>query len=511
MLVNQNKKTIISLTTSLLAMVLSMAISFFLSPYIVSNFGEEANGFTQLANNFINYATLLTVALNSMAGRFITVAFHRGEIDRCNKYYSSVLIGNLFIVCLLALPAIYFVLRLDALLNIETAVVSHVKILFAFVFANFFISQINSIFAIAFYVTNSQYIQNTINMVRTLLNACGLLILFSVFLPRIFYVSLVALALSALLLPIFMIFKRKLLPTVKFSFKSFSIKTVWEMVSSGLWNTLNQCGNLLMTGLDLLLSNLFINPVQMGVLSVAKTIPNTIVQLGTTVNTNFSPNLTIAYAEGDKEKILASLRYAMKCSSILMCLPIVVLCVYGSSFYSLWQPTLDANELNILSILSCMAFIPLSGTQVLYNVFTTTNKLKVNSISVVVCGLLNCVVVFLLLKFTSLGLYAIAGVSSIIMILRNLVIAVPYSAKVLGLKWYTFYKDVLISCISAVVAGAICFGFRYLIVPSSWILLVVSVLVACLVSFVVLMFIILNKNERKTLLSKFRRKKRWTK
>jgi len=71
---SQNKKTMLSLISSLIAMALTMVISFFLSPYIVSNFGAEANGFTQLANNFVNYATLITIALNSMAGRFITIS-----------------------------------------------------------------------------------------------------------------------------------------------------------------------------------------------------------------------------------------------------------------------------------------------------------------------------------------------------------------------------------------------------------------------------------------------------
>ena len=485
---NQDKKTMISLITSLIAMTLSIVINFFLSPYIVENFGEEANGFTQLANNFINYASLITIALNSMSGRFITIAYHRKDNAACNKYYSSVIVGNIVIIIFLFLPAVYCVVKLDSLINIETVDITHVKWLFAFVFLNFFVSQVNSVFSIAFYVKNSQYLQNVVNMFRMLINAGGLLIVFSVLIPKIYFVSFVGVVLSILTLPVFMVLKHKIMPEVNFHIRYFDKKAIWEMVSSGLWNTLNQCGNLLMTGLDLLLSNLFIGPVQMGILSIAKTIPNCIIQLAGTVNTNFSPNLTIAYAKDDKKKIIESLRYAMISSSVLISIPIVVLCVYGEVFYSLWVPSLDARQLTVLSFLSCLAYIPFAGPQVLY-------KLKINSISVICGGIINFILVFFLLRHTDLELVAVAGVSSIISIIRNLIITVPYTARLLGLKWYTFYRDVLMSCICCIISACICLIIQRLISPDNWILLIISVVISCVIGVILLFVVFLTKRK----------------
>ncbi len=502
----QNKKVMLSLISSIVSMFLTMVVSFFLSPYIVKHLGPAANGFTHLANNFINYATLITITLNSMAGRFITIAYHKGDFETCKKYYSSVLIGNFFIILVLFLPALYFVFRLENIINVDNVVVTHVKVLFAFVFANFFVSQINGVFSIVFYVKNSQYISNTINMVRTVANAVGLFVLFSVFAPRLFYSSLVGLVLTGISAPIFFMYKRKLMPEVKFDIKAFRWKHTWQMMSSGIWNTINQCGTILMTGLDLLLSNLFINPVQMGVLSISKTIPGIIGNLGTTVNGNFSPSLTISYATGKQEDILKSLRYAMKCSTVLMSVPMVVLCAYGSDFYSLWVPSMDAKQLTILSFLSCAMWIPLSGPQVLYNVFTTTNKLRMNSITILVTGFVNFVAVFVLLKYTDLGLYAIAGVSSILSLIRNLVVTVPYSAILLKLKWYTFYKDVGISVIVAILMIGIAFLVKLIIVPESWAMLIVSVLVNCVICLGVLFLVIFNKDEKRQAINKIRRR-----
>lgn len=66
-----------------------------MTPFIVEKIGVEANGFVSLANNFVEYAQLITIAVNSMAGRFITIKLHQKNTDDANKYFSSVFIANL--------------------------------------------------------------------------------------------------------------------------------------------------------------------------------------------------------------------------------------------------------------------------------------------------------------------------------------------------------------------------------------------------------------------------------
>lgn len=500
----ENQRTVLSLLTSLISMGLNILISFFLAPYIVTNFGEEANGFTQLANNFVNYATLLTVALNSMAARFITISYHKGEYDKCSKYYSSVMIGNIFIVMLLIVPSLFFILNLENIINIETSNVIHVKFLFAFVFANFYVSLINGVLSISFYVKNSLYIQNVYTALRYFVNIIGLIIMFTLFSPSIYFVSLMGLICSFLILFCYLYEKRKIMPNIRFSIYNFDYKAIFTMISSGIWNTLNQCGNLLMTGFDLLLSNLLVGPIQMGILSVAKTIPNCIVQLGTMINSSFSPNLTISYASGKKEDIISSLRFSMKCSSFFMSIPLMVLAVYGVQFYRLWVPSMNSELLSVLSILSCLAFIPFSGPQTLYNVYTTTNKLKINSITVILGGILNIIIVYILLQYTNLGLYAIAGVSSIVSLLRNLVVTVPYTAYLLNLKWYTFYKDVGISLLCCFCSACVCLIINYILPTDSWGNLIVAVTISCVISAISLFLILLNRPEKKKILEKFK-------
>ncbi|MBD7913313.1 polysaccharide pyruvyl transferase family protein [Clostridium cibarium] len=504
---SENQKTAINLVSSIIVMAITIMVNFFLSPYIVKHLGAEANGFTQLANNFIMYASLITIALNSMAGRFITIQYHKGKVEKANSYYSSVIIGNIFILLLFILPSIMIVMNLDKIINISESNVIDAKLLFAFVFANFFMNQIYGILSISMYVTNKLYISNLINLIKTIFNGICLLSIFYFFSARMYYVGLIGLLMTIVTLPFSLIIKRRILPRVVFYRKIFNFKYLKNLISSGIWNTINQCGNILMTGLDLLFANLFINPVQMGLLSVAKIIPNTIIQIASTINTNFSPNLTITYAKNDRNELINQVRTSMKISSVLISIPIMVFCIFGADFYILWMPTMDAKSLTILSLLTFMAFIPFAGPQVLYNVFTTTNKLCLNSTTFLIAGFFNFIIVFVLLKCTNLGVYAVAGVSSSITIFRNLLFTVPYTARLLGLKWYEFFKDVGVSVVCCLIVGIISFVIKSFVAVNSWYILIIVVAISSVLSFLANIVIVLNKNEKKNLLKKFRRRR----
>lgn len=491
--------TIINLVSSLLTMGIGIIISFLLSPYIVKNLGEEANGFTQLANNFIMYASLITTALNSMGARFISINYHSNEREKANKYYSSLIIGNIIIIAILILPALFCIYKLEDILHISNNNIMDVKILFLFVFMTFFATQIIGIFNISTYVTNKLYITNIIGLIKSMLNGILLIILFGIFIPKIYFVSLIGFLLSVFTMILTYEVKKKVLVDMKFSRNNFSIKCIRELIGSGIWNTINQCGNILMTGIDLLIANLLISPIEMGVLSIAKIIPNHIIQLAATINTNFSPALVITYSQGKREEILKQLRTSMKISSVLVSIPIMIFCIYGIEFYELWMPTMDAKVLAILSILTCMAFIPFSGPQVLYNIYTTTNRLGVNAITVIMGGILNCIIVVVMVKFTSLGIYAIAGTSAVISVIRNLLITVPYTGRILGLKWYEFYKDVGISIVCCILCGGVSFIIKMIVVPTGWITLMISIFIACILSLVVNIIFIMDKEEKKNI------------
>lgn len=498
----------VNLLSGLFTMVVLFAINFFLSPFIVENLGEEANGFVQLANNFITYASLITIALNSMAARFISVSYNSGDKKSANRYYSSLIAGNAAIILLLIVPSIYCVWKLEALVNIQNANLVDVKILFALVFASFFVTQMTSLLGVVPFVSNKIYITNLISVLRTIINALFLVIVFALLAPRVFYISAAALLANIVTLIFHFIVKQKLMPELSFRKSDVSTVCVKTLIGAGVWNTINQCGNILMTGMDLLLTNLLIGPLQMGILSVAKIVPTSIVQLCGIINNSFAPELTIAYAKESKTEFWKTLNYSMKISSILVSVVISTFAVYGKQFYTLWMPTMDATQLTILSILSCMMYIPLAGLQVLYNVYTVTNKLQFNSITFCISGVINIIAVVWFAVFTEYGVFAVASISAIISIIRNIVIMLPYAAKILHVKWNYFFKHVLVALSCAALSIVICGVIQHFYVSEGWLSLVFTAGISALICLVVTSWVVLSKEEKQKIVKLFSKEKR---
>lgn len=504
--INSNYNTLLSVAFGIIALLVTLCVDFFLSPFIVKNIGVEANGYVQIANNLVTIASLLTIALNSMGSRFVAIEYNRGKLDECKKYYSSLFVGNLLIVLVLVGPSIFCVWKLEFLFDISGVGVFDAKILFLFAFLNFFVSQFVSLFNIGPFVKNQMYFCYISNTIIVILKGILYIIIYSIFKPKIFYITLIALLTNILSFCFLFLIKKRIMPDVRFSFKDVRFKYAFSLIKSGFWNSINQCGNILMTGFDLILTNWVIGPTAMGLLAVSKTMPNVIVTLSTTLNNSILAGQTISYAKESKEEYSRQIEFSIKVSTIFVLVPIVIFIVFSYKFYKLWQPTLDSSQLALLSALSVLALVPLSGVQILYNVLTTMNKLKVNAISFLITGLINIGLTLLLVVFTDLSIFAVAGVSSILSCIRYLVLMLPYISNLLGKKRTYFLRYVRNSLLYSLLIAAICLPF-VLTIGISWRELIVSIFIVALLSIFSLYKLSFSKNEQAIIRRMIRRNK----
>lgn len=501
-----NKRTMINLVCSFAVLITNILIGFFLSPYIIKTVGVEANGFVTLANNFVTYANLIVTALNSMAARFITLSYIKKDYKQANKYYNAVFWGNLIIVAVLLLPAVCLILRLETVLDIPTHIVWDVKFLFVFVFFNFFIATGLPNWDCGTYITNRLDRTYIPNMVSSVFRCVFLVLIFNVFTPHVWYVGLA----SSLVVIINLVAKgyntHVLTPELKVGLKkgtrSCSWKAIKELVGSGIWNSISSVGNLLLNGLDLIICNIFIDSTAMGIIALSKTLPAYMQQFSASITQVFAPELMINYAKGDKEVVLRDINRAMKITSVLLVIPLVGIIVMSKDFYHLWVPSQDANTLSKLTIITCLGYAFTSGTQILYNVFPTVNKVRTNAIYMVLSGVASTILVFILLKTTNLGIYAIAGCSVFTCWIRNMLYTVPYAAKYLGYKKTQFYPQV-VSCFTNTMLLSIIGTFiRGFFEINNWIqFLGVATLIGS-VCLVVGIMVFLKKEERDILLNK---------
>lgn len=501
--ISPNQMLVINMTSNFLSLAVTFGISFFLSPYIVKTVGVEAYGFVGLANNFISYASLITIALNSLAGRFITIAIHEKKIEKANRYYSSVFLANCLISVVLLLIGTIAWIYLEYLISIPASILWDVKLLFAALFINCIIGTVGSVFSVSTFATNKLYISSFRSIESSLIRAVVLVGLFALFSPKVSYLGITTLLTGVYCMAFNIHYMHKLLPELHIKRTSFDFAAVKELVSSGVWSLINRLGQILSDGLDLLVTNLFIDATSMGVLSLAKTVPSLISTVVGSIVGVFSPNFTILYAQNKREELVVAVKQSMKIMGVITNLPVIILVVCGKQFFSLWQPTQDAHQLQILSILTIGCIVFSGGINCIYGVFAAVNKLKANSLAVVSSGLVSVLITFVLVKFTSLGIYAVAGTSTIVAIIRNLAFTAPYGAKCLNLKWYVFYPDVFRPVVFAIVSIVISVIVLMFVPSGGWIMLVIRAAITGTLSIAFGFFIVLNKSDRALIISKF--------
>lgn len=498
------KALIINMLASMVTFGVSLGISFFFTPYLTDTVGEEAYGFVNLGNNFINYITIITVALNSVAGRFITIEYHKGKKEEASRYFSSVFAANLVMAVGILLIAIPVISNLEYIINILPELVVSVKFLFVFILANFIITIIGTVFTVATFITNTLYLSSIANIVTALLRVFVLSILFGFLPPDVAYIGLSSCICTLVGLIINLVYTKQLIPDINIRKEYVSIGKVKELFGAGIWNSITKLSQVLSDGLDLLITNLWLSQQLMGVLSISQQIPMYIGTLVSMITNLFNPNATMYYAKNDKQGVVSELKTSMKLSSFFSNIIFCGMVVFGKYFFGLWVPNQDTDLIYSLAVVIMLSVVVSGVTTSLNNVFLITNKLKVNSIFWIIISSLNVVIVFVLLNVTSFGIYAIAGVSKVTGAIANLTFVPLYASYCLKVKWHTFYPIIFKYMLTTLIMGVAFTGLRQICIkPAGWIEFFVLCGLAGTVGAVINYLILLDKNERDILKNKF--------
>jgi len=493
----KNRQLTINLITTLFVLIINIIINFGLSRYIVDAIGESAYGFVSLANTFVSYATIFTTALNSMASRFITIDIHNNKLKSASEFFSSVLIANCIIIGVLIIPSIFIIWYLENLVNIPVEILVDVKILFSIIFVNFFVGLIGGVFTIATYCKNKLYLSSLRNMESSIIKVLVIVGLFVLFKPATFYIGIATLIASIYILLFNIKYTKELLPGIKIKKKNFSLKKIKILLSSGLWNSITNLGNVLADGLDLLISNLAIDATTMGLVAIAKVPSNVINTVISSLSTVFQPQTIEYYAKGDIENVKNETIKSMKISGIFGNIPFCYIVIFATAFCSVWMPNVALKTLSILCIITFINVFSGGLITPLYNIFTITNHVKGNALLNIGSGLISTIIVLVLLSTTNLGVYAIVGVSSIVGVLKGFIIVPCYSAKCIGIKYNSFFKTIYKYFISSVLMIVVFYIISIIMPINNWIMIFISIVVCGVVGLIINIIIMLEKEDRK--------------
>lgn len=476
-----NGRLLITIAISGLAVVTNYFINFFTTPFIMDNIGMEAYGFVSIARTAINYADIITVALTSFVVRFISIAHHEGRVEESRAYYSSSVFATIILSVGIFLCALIPISVLEKLLVIPEELVHSVKLLFVVTFVNFVITTISTPVSSAVYITDRLDLSGWFRIAGHILHAVALLALFWLFTPTVWFVPLSTMASTLFVLLCNYVYKSRRVKYLRFAWCEVSFKRISSILKNGIWNSLNSLGNVLNSGLDLIISNLMLTGTAMGQIAVAQSIGAYFSILYETVFQPFQPRLLKLYASEDRKPFLNALTKAM---TICGCFSNVALAGFfslGRLYYDLWLPNQDGEMLYLLTMITVFLSITAGAMKPIYYVYTLTLKNKLPCYLTIASGVLNVAAKFVLLQNTTLGPIIVVVTTTVIMICMNLFFNPVYAAKCLKIKVQIFYHVIIRHILSALLMMALFALIANLLHPQGWLGLLGSAAVMCVV------------------------------
>lgn len=494
----------LNLISSIVVFAIQLLINFLLAPFILGTLGDEAYGFLSLANSIVSYGYILTVVINSVAGRFVAYEFHRGNLLAASRYYSSVLVINLiFSVAICAISAI-FILNLDYFINISQSLYFDAQLTFGVYFINFCLGLFNAILTAHAFVKNKIYLIAVRSAISSVIFAICIFGFYYFLRPMIAYAAISALTASIFVFFSSLLIARRLNLGIKFRFKFTRVKMLVSLLKSGAWNSFDMVSYNLINSVDILLYNILINAASMGILAVSKAAILIIESFIAMISAVFSPKFVEFYSKNDLNSLVAEIKFAIKTQAFLALTPICVFVAIGSEFYALWLPFKSAEQIAEIYSLALIATAPALFSACMYpllNLNIVTNKLRRPAIANMIMAISSVVAQFIALKYINYGLYAIFTIASFCYMSRILFFDIINAALNLNLPKITFFRDFFKNLFVFILLAVFIFFLKSFFMPQSWLELILLGLGLIIFGYVFSLFAIFDGEQKKLLYS----------
>lgn len=498
------KRLTINIVAQMISFAVTIGVNFILTPFIVERLGTEAYGFIGLANNFVSYVQILTIALNSMAGRFIAIEYLQGNMMEAKRYYTSVFYANIFLAFIVGLITIIGTLFLEKIVNIPANLICDVKLLFTLMMGNFMISLVFSVYGVATFIKKRLDYKAILSVLGNVLKAMLLTVFFTFLSPKLWYVGCTTVICTTLIGFFEYFYKTRLTPQLRTSTALYSNKFVFTIIKSGVWFSVSRLSNIIEQGFDLLLANLFIGATTMGHLSITKQIPVLVLSLISTISSAFAPSLTESYAQNDKQSIKSEILASMKIIGFFSLIPLCFIFSFADCFYGLWLPSENANYLYILTIIGVGYFPILLSFEGVQNLWPVFNKVKTYSLASIIMSSLTFLTVLSGISFITdeYRVYYLVSVSTFFNFLFVLFFIPLFAARCLEVKKSFFYKIIINMVVAFSLVLIILLLIKSIVIISSWYSLISMLLLDIVLCIVIGSAFILEKKERDYIKSK---------
>ena len=479
---------------------INIIIGLLLVPYFIDTLGVAGYALIPLATSMTGYVNLVIQSLNSSVSRYLTIDLQKEDYDKANITFNTALFGTLGIV-LLMVP-IVFVLSFYApdFFSIPANQKQDAILLFLGVIGAFLIRAWSSNFGVSLFAYNRLDLQNIIDSINLLVQVALIIILFSIFSPKLSYIGLSYLLSASVASIVTFLFSKKVNPHLKVKIKDFKASSLRNVAETGGWLTINQIGGLLYLQIDLIIVNKFFGAAAGGEYSIVLMWSILIRTIAGIIAGVLTPVILSNYAKDKNEEIITMAKSSVKFMGLAMALPIGLICGFSPLVLSLWVGP-EFVKLWPLMVIHLLHLVINLSVSPLFSINIAFNKVKIPGLVTFFTGIGNLLLAITFALITNLNYYGVAVAGAIMLTSKNFVFTPLYTAKIMGMPKKTFVESMLPGIVSVFAVTGIAWTiYKYTNISN-----LLSLSVACItISIVYLGFswvTFLNKAECKIILS----------
>lgn len=493
-------RTSLNAILSAFSIVASTLSTLILLPMIQGSMGLEAYGYIGVAASFINMSTIASVAITSMAARFISLPLNRKCYDEANKYFNSIGLACSALAVLFILLFILVAANVQYIMRISPAMVYQVRILILVLAGSLCCTVLKTPFIAALYSSNRLYIDYFFIGMSQIARVAVPWLLFPCLGASIWLPYAGAFVVDVCMVLFHLASFKRFTPQLSISHRFMHISYIRELLQTGMWVSIQKAGSSLLTTISLYLGNLYVGPFLSGVFNSITQLQSFMgVYINAVVNL-YVPYLYRAYSN-DEAAVRSSMGRGFEYVGIAAGSMFGGIAALAVPFLSFWTGTDMAPYAPCIGI---MIFYPVItyASELFGQFFIAEKVVKIPGVSTIVFGFVNVGLTAVLCGGFKLGLIGLAAAQALSLVIRNYLVTVLYASRLLRSSYFEWVnkssfslKLGTISCIAGIVLQRL--------VPATTLIVMLAEGFLAVIVGVASGVLMLPKSERHLVLSRF--------
>lgn len=496
---------LINTASSVVATGLNVSVLVWLQQYLLKRISPEEYSLLPVLMSVMAFSPLLTTILTGGLGRYITVAYAKGDDDEVTRICSTMFPILCTVGFILFASGMTFAWYVDKILTISRAYVFDARIMMALLVFSVAIRLPLAPFGSGLIIRQRLVLENTINVGCQFLRITVLFLLLFGVSTRVLWVvaatvgaDLVALAISQ---PISM----RLVPAQRFRISSIHWSLAKELIGYGGWTLVCQAADTIKTALDPIVLNKFASPVDVACFHVGSLASR---QISTALGPFSRPLIPVVaglWATGDITRLRATYLRTARYYTWLALLIAIPGVIFSSEFMRLYVGDRYSDSGKVMATLLTVAVVfSLNGLTT--GIAGATGAVKSLALRQICMHVANLILTFWLVAYLKQGATGSALATLIAIVVFEPLLMWPFAWRLTHTRLPMWLAEIVVpTLLPTVPAVAVSLILKYGRTVQSWFDLFAYSGIAAAVYAVVLFTAGLRPQDRQDILQAVRK------